>query len=105
MLVQAYTTSFDDLTLRCELQEDLYRTISRFRSELRTDIQWAMIIHSQPIMTLALANQLAQNIEALLKSSSERRFFPKAREQFRHPPETTTRSNTNTTKDPKDKLL
>jgi len=44
MSVQAYETAFDDLTLRCELQEDSHQTIFRFRSGLRTDIQWAMIV-------------------------------------------------------------
>ena len=51
MLVQGYTT-FDDLTLCCELQEDPHQTIFRFCFELSIDIQWAMIIHSQTIKTL-----------------------------------------------------
>ena len=55
MSVQIYTT-FDDLTLCCELQEDHHQTIFRFRSGLKTDIQWAMIIHSQTIKTLAQAS-------------------------------------------------
>ena len=38
MSVQAYTIVFDDLTLRCELQEGRHQIISRFRSGLRTDI-------------------------------------------------------------------
>jgi len=46
MSVQAYTTTFDDLTLCCELQENPHQSIYRFRSGLRTNIQWAMIIHS-----------------------------------------------------------
>jgi len=32
MSVQDYTTTFDNLTLRCELQEDCRHAISRFRS-------------------------------------------------------------------------
>jgi len=80
-------------------------TISRFRSGLRTDIQWAMIIHSQTIKTVAHANQLVQDIKASFKFSSERKFVPKAGEQYRRPPKTTIRPNTNTTKDLKDKSL
>ena len=105
MSVQAYTTAFDDLTFRCELQEDPHQTISRFRSELRTDIQWARAIHSQTIRTLAQANRLAQYIDASLKASSECRFVSKAGEQYRLPPEANIRPNTNTTKDPKDKSV
>jgi len=36
--VKNYTIEFDDLTLRCEMQEDSYQTISRYRSGLRSDI-------------------------------------------------------------------
>ena len=39
MSVQEYTTDFDDLTLRCEVQEDSYQTISRYHFGLRSDIQ------------------------------------------------------------------
>ena len=37
--VQEYITDFDDLTLRCEVQEDSYQAISRYRSGWRSDIQ------------------------------------------------------------------
>ena len=56
--VQEYTTDFDDLTLRCEVQEDSYQAISRYCSGLRSDIQRAMFIHSHKIETLEQASQL-----------------------------------------------
>ena len=58
MSVQAYITAFDDLILNCELQEEPHQIISRYHSGLRTDIQWAMIIHSKTIKTFAQASQL-----------------------------------------------
>jgi len=33
--IQDYTTKFDDLILRCEVQEDSYQAIFKFRSGLR----------------------------------------------------------------------
>jgi len=50
--VQDYTTEFDDLTLPCEVREDSYQAIFRYRSWLRSDIQQAMFIHSHKIQTL-----------------------------------------------------
>ena len=82
MSVKAYTSTFDDLTLCCELKEDPHQSISRFHFGLSTDIQWAMISHSQTIKTLARVSQLAQDIEASLRSSSERTVVPKAGEQY-----------------------
>jgi len=41
MSAQDYTIEFDYLTLHCEVQEDSYQAISRYRSGLRSDIQWA----------------------------------------------------------------
>jgi len=45
--VQDYTIGFDDLTLHCEVQEDSYQVISRYRYALRSDIQRAMFTHSR----------------------------------------------------------
>ena len=42
--VQDYTIEFDDPTLRCEVQEDSYQAISRYRFGLRSDIWRAMFI-------------------------------------------------------------
>ena len=105
MSVQTYITAFDDLTLHCELQKYPHQITSMLHFGLRTDIQWAMIIHSQTIRILAHANQLAQDIDASLKASLDRRFVSKAREEYRCPPETNTWHNTNTTKDPNDKSI
>jgi len=85
MSVQTYTTAFDDLTLRCELQNDPHQTKSRFCFGLRTDIQWAMISHSQTIQTLAQASQLAKDIEASFRSSLDHIFILKAGEQYSVP--------------------
>jgi len=58
-LVLDYTIEFDDLTLHCEVQEDSYQAISKYHSELRSDIQQAMFIHSHKTETLEQASQLA----------------------------------------------
>lgn len=50
MSLQEYMTKFDDLTLRCDVQEDHYQAISRFHSELRSDIQLAMHVHFQILL-------------------------------------------------------
>jgi len=62
--VQDYTIKFDDLTLRCKVQEDSYQAISRYRSGKRSDIQ--------------RASHAAQDN---LIFSSERKIVPKAWEQ------------------------
>jgi len=41
MSVQDYTIKFDDLTLHCEVREDSYQAISRYRYGLRSDIHRA----------------------------------------------------------------
>jgi len=48
---------------------------------------------------------LAQNIEASLKASSERRFVQKAGKSYRRPTETNIRPDSNITKDSKDKSI
>jgi len=45
--VQDYTTKFDDLTLCCEVQEDSYQVISRYRSS------WGQICSELYSFTLA----------------------------------------------------
>ena len=95
--VQEYTTDFDDLTLRCEVQEDSYQAIFRYRFGLRSNIQRAMFIHSHKIETLEQASQPAQNIETSFRFFSERRAISKAGEE--------PNPNTNTTKDPKGKSV
>ena len=67
MSVHDYTTEFDDLTLRCEMQEDSSQVIFRYRSGLRSDIQRALFIHSHKIETLEQASQLAQDIKTSLR--------------------------------------
>jgi len=97
MSIQEYTTDFDDLILRCEVQEDSYQAVSRYRSGLRSDIQRAMFIHSREIETLKKASQLAQDIETSLRFSTECTTIPKAGEQ--------PNPNNNTTKDTKVKSV
>ena len=75
--VQDYTTECYDLTLRCEVQEDFYQAIFRYRSGLRSDIQRAMFIHSHKIETLEHASQLAQVIDISLRFFPERRVISK----------------------------
>ena len=74
----------------------------RFRSGLRTNIQWAM---SFPNYKDPFTGQLAWYTDASLKVFTEHRFVLKAREQYRRPTGTNTRPNTNTTKNPKDKSV
>jgi len=81
MWVQDYTIEFDDLILRCEVQEDSYQAISRYRSGLRLDIQRAMLIHSHKIETLEQTSQLAQDIETSLRFFLECRIIFKVGEQ------------------------
>ena len=94
--VQVYTIDFDDLTLYCEVQKDSYQVISRYRSELRSDIQRVIFIHSHKIVTLEQVSQVDQDIETSFKFSSERKAFPKDGEQ--------PNLNTYTTRDPRGKL-
>ena len=75
--LQEYTTEFDDLTLRYEVQEDSYQTISNYRSGLRSDIQRAMFIHSHKIETREQTSELAQDIEISLRFFSDVRSFLK----------------------------
>ena len=82
MPIDDYTIEFDDLTLYCEVRENSYQAISRYRSGLRSDIQRAIFIHSHKIETFEQASQLAQDIEGSLRFSSERRIISKAREQL-----------------------
>ena len=49
--VQDYTIEFDNLTLCCKVREDSYQDIFRYHSELRSDIQQTMFIHSHKIDT------------------------------------------------------
>ena len=88
---------FDDLTLPCEMQEDSYQVISRYRSGLRSDIQRTMSIHSHKIKTLEQASQPAQDRETSLRFSSVRRVIPKIGEQ--------PNLNTHTTRDPKSETV
>ena len=97
-------TAFNNLTLRCEVQEDRLQVISRFHSKLRSNIR-VMLIHSQNVTSLVQASQLAQDIKDSLKFYSECRFIAKVREQSRRQPDDTVRPNTNTTKDPKGKSV
>jgi len=62
-LVQDCTTEFDNLILRYEVQEDSYQALSRYHSELRSNIQRAVCIHSRTIETLEQVSQLTQDIE------------------------------------------
>jgi len=80
--VPDYTFEFDDLILRCEVQEGSCQAISRNCSGLRSDIHRAMFIHSHKTKTLEQASQLAQDIETSLRFFSERRVIPKAGEQL-----------------------
>jgi len=95
--VQDYTIEFDDLTLRCKVQEDSYQAISRYCSGLMSDTQRAIFIHSHKIKTLEQASQLAQDIETSLRFSSQRRVIPKVRKQ--------SSPNTHATRDPKSKSV
>jgi len=67
-------------------------------------MQRAMLIHSQNVTSLAQASLLAKDIQNSLKFPSEGKFIAKAGEQSRCQPEDIV-TNTNTTKDPKDKSV
>jgi len=95
--IQEYTTKFDDISLRCEVQEDYYQAISRYHFRLRLDIQRVTFIHSHKIETLEQASQLAQDIKTSLRFSTERRDIPKIGEQ--------PSLNTHITKDSKGKSV
>jgi len=105
MSVQDSMTTFDDLTLCCEVQGDCLQAISRFHSGLRSDRQRAMLIHSQNVTSMAQGSQLAQDIYNSFKFCSEHMFFPEAGKQSRRQPEDTVRPNTNTIKDSKGKSM
>ena len=77
MSAQDYTTKFDDLILRCEVRVNSYHAISRYSSELSSDIQRVMCIHSHKIEILEQTSQLAQDIEISLRFSSEHMVIPK----------------------------
>ena len=56
-----YIAQFDELLMRCGVDEDLKVTLSRFKAGLRGDIQRKLfLLH---VLTLEQAYQLAQDVE------------------------------------------
>jgi len=73
MYVWDYIARFDDLTLRCDVREDCYQTISRFCSGLRSDIQRVMLTISDHVNSIEEPFHLALELELSFKGI----FFPK----------------------------
>ena len=78
MSIRNYIVRFDDLTLRCDVRGDHYQTISRFCSDLRADIQRAMLTSSYHVDSVEDAFHLALELALFFKRIS---IF-KVREQY-----------------------
>ena len=66
--VREYMTTFDDLTVRYDITEDPQRSLFRFRTSLRSNIQCEMLPHY--VNSFEEAFQLASDIETYLRAPS-----------------------------------
>ena len=103
MTVKEYMNKFDELVVRCDIQENSRLTLSRFRTGLRPTLQREMLQHT--VESVDEAFQLALGIETYLQTPSDRKSAFKVREQPKQQFENNDKPNTTVSKDVKDKTV